>query len=473
MTDPSPGPYKSRAFNFLAQGYRRFLDSCDRTWRQIKGATDTATHYLLYPFALMAQALRQVGRQLRSGQGSNRPELEARQRTEVAHPVVPVSAVPTDLSIQGILLIAREEVGRSSGKIVSAKVRGIATLLKSRELILVGVDNQVMKLLSSGQQQLLRGYIHEELGGKPSALALLPPSVSGTLQTTFQAVLRASQRYRIAPIKVTTAVFQTAQDLQQSIQQAWQITAEKKLLPGSDQRLHSAFGTNFNRMKSLMLSTADRFFNHHIYQLDAQLNSRTSSEHQLKQYLNQHPEQHSEQLSGIAQPPVHSRTMAPINPVALNFKPIVNPFSSAEIPAETVAKSVQQKINAIGSQSIDSLAQPRSRFRRGRAQETQPVKITETQASYFFDHKTQGSTLTRVEEASAEVSAWMSEPAEMFIPESDAEGIPEWLEVQVTTQGYEKHILEHTLERLDRLMVWVEETVLKLWQWLTNRLARN
>ncbi len=43
---------------------------------------------------------------------------------------------------------------------------------------------------------------------------------------------------------------------------------------------------------------------------------------------------------------------------------------------------------------------------------------------------------------------------------------PDWIETDATAMGYVKHPLEQLLAWLDRAMLWLEEILLKIWQWL-------
>ncbi|MDP8935188.1 MAG: hypothetical protein M3N42_13865, partial [Cyanobacteriota bacterium] len=77
MSNGYYGPYQSRLLNFISKQSRQVADNCDRTWRQIKEATLTATQILLYPAYLLVQSSRMLGRQLReSSQKIDLPELQ-------------------------------------------------------------------------------------------------------------------------------------------------------------------------------------------------------------------------------------------------------------------------------------------------------------------------------------------------------------------------------------------------------------
>jgi hypothetical protein len=43
---------------------------------------------------------------------------------------------------------------------------------------------------------------------------------------------------------------------------------------------------------------------------------------------------------------------------------------------------------------------------------------------------------------------------------------PDWIEAEVTWKEYIKHPLEVLLEWLDRAMLWLEQTAVKIWQWV-------
>jgi hypothetical protein len=49
------------------------------------------------------------------------------------------------------------------------------------------------------------------------------------------------------------------------------------------------------------------------------------------------------------------------------------------------------------------------------------------------------------------------------------EHTPDWVETQATPVGYIKHPLERILGWLDRAMLWLEETAIKIWQWVQQQ----
>lgn len=54
-------------------------------------------------------------------------------------------------------------------------------------------------------------------------------------------------------------------------------------------------------------------------------------------------------------------------------------------------------------------------------------------------------------------------------PSDRHENAPEYLQAEATAVGYVKHPLERVLEWLDRVLYWVEEGVIKAWNWIKQR----
>src|SRR6476469_1881256 len=213
MSNGYYGPYQSRLLNFISKQSRQVADNCDRTWRQIKGATLTATQILLYPAYLLVQSSRMLGRQLReSSQKVDLPELQDFGGDE--NPDLPQNwyqgEVSEENSIAEILHLAENLLNSSqtaktlasfpllinqgttannlhptinfSGQTAKhqtisvlenplaktqltpkPKVEGIASFIPARTLVLVGYKNKILDILTPEQQELLEGRITWEV----------------------------------------------------------------------------------------------------------------------------------------------------------------------------------------------------------------------------------------------------------------------------------------------------------------------
>ena len=219
MSDGYYGPYQSRLLNFISKQSRQVADNCDRTWRQIKEATLTATQILLYPAYLLVQSSRMLGRQLReSSQKVDLPELqefggdenpdlpqnwyqgETSEESSIAeilhlaenllnssqtaktlasfpllinhgntannlHPAVNFSPETAKHQITSVLEhpLAKTQLNTASAIVSQAKVQGIASFIPARTLVLVGRENQILDILTPEQQEMLEGRITWEI----------------------------------------------------------------------------------------------------------------------------------------------------------------------------------------------------------------------------------------------------------------------------------------------------------------------
>ncbi|MEG3956432.1 hypothetical protein [Microcoleus sp. herbarium2] len=219
MSNGYYGPYQSRLLNFISKQSRQIADNCDRTWRQIKEATFTATQILLYPAYLLVQSSRMLGRQLReSSQKVDLPELEefggeenpdlpqnwypgeTSEESSIAeilhlaesllnssqtaktlasfpllidrgntannlHPAVNFSPETAKHQITSVLEhpLAKTQLNTASAIVSQPKVQAIASFIPARTLVLVGRENQILDILTPEQQEMLEGRITWEI----------------------------------------------------------------------------------------------------------------------------------------------------------------------------------------------------------------------------------------------------------------------------------------------------------------------
>ncbi|UNU22818.1 hypothetical protein [Microcoleus vaginatus] len=218
MSNGYYGPYQSRLLNFISKQSRQVADNCDRTWRQIKEATLTATQILLYPAYLLVQSSRLLGRQLReSSQKVDLPELqefvgdenpdgqqnwyqgeisEESSITEILHlaenllnssqtaktlatfPLLinqgnAANDLPPAITFKGQITKHQttsvlEYPLAKTGLEPQPKVEGIASFIPARTLVLVGKENQILDILTPEQQELLEGRITWEVANSGS-----------------------------------------------------------------------------------------------------------------------------------------------------------------------------------------------------------------------------------------------------------------------------------------------------------------
>ncbi len=206
MSNGYYGPYQSRLLNFISKQSRQVADNCDRTWRQVKQGTLTATQILLYPAYLLVQSSRMLGRQLRESSvkvdlpelqefgGDENPDLpqnwfgEVSESSSLAKPSQRIAQIlylaenllnssqkATTLARFPLLASPGIDLSRQTAKHQTTsvlekslantqlKVEGIASFIPARTLVLIGSENQILDILTPQQQELLENRLTWEI----------------------------------------------------------------------------------------------------------------------------------------------------------------------------------------------------------------------------------------------------------------------------------------------------------------------
>ena len=191
MPSASSNRYQSRLFNFLHRQSRRLGDRLDTTFRHLQVATNWSLQALFYPVVLLVQkALESSDKQLHAQAPQNRLQLQ----TNNIHSQ-PETRPDADTPIQRVLQAVpevkdKENVNKSflgfkwfkffpnqpstsslnSSSTVTGipkphfpPVRGIASQLENRNLVLVTAENEILDILTRQQQEKLQNRIIGEI----------------------------------------------------------------------------------------------------------------------------------------------------------------------------------------------------------------------------------------------------------------------------------------------------------------------
>lgn len=198
----SAGRFQSRFFSTLSQQTLRWRDRMGRLWRQAKLTASWTVQITLYPIYVIFQAVRMANRQFQQVTRRMLPWVQNANRTmqRITHPLQSFPEPTADLPIlntldmvrQFLLVLPPEEANRGGGNLLagrdqagkaiaslqspqnlvahgnlahatSLKIRGIASLLPDRHLVLVTADNHCLNVLNLEQQFRLRQRIAWEL----------------------------------------------------------------------------------------------------------------------------------------------------------------------------------------------------------------------------------------------------------------------------------------------------------------------
>ncbi len=322
----------------------------------------------------------------------------------------PTSAV--DRSIEEILQIATAEAKRSSAlPSTQSSIQGIATQLQGRQLVLVGSDHQVWDVLTRQQQQLLRKYIRQVEQDSHSSLTRLNPD--SALQTVFN--------------RAITPITQTVQDLSHTLTQAWQKSSATELATiaeGQQASMQSTIEANLHNVQAVIWAAIDYFFfKDHNRQLQLESDSNPILNPQpTPQRLNPH------------------KTPTSL-PHFSGFRSILNPSNTS--------------VSGRPFQKMTQAAQPLTKIK-------EYAKEAQEMVSQTFKPE------TALEFGGGNTGA-------ISIPnpssDRDRQESAEWFETEATSAGYIKHPLERILDILDRILFWIEEAIVNLWQWLKQKVT--
>ena len=164
MSDP--GPYQSRLLNLLVPQYRRLVEKGSRAIRQMQVAASWAAQVVIYPVYLLLQTTRVAFRQLGQAVKAQLPQLQAS--------VEPSDGGSADRPIKQVLLAVLREAEeqeiahrlRSATPKVDPRggykgqvIRGLATELTSKNIVLVTADNQQLNIFTPSQQKKIKHLI--------------------------------------------------------------------------------------------------------------------------------------------------------------------------------------------------------------------------------------------------------------------------------------------------------------------------
>ena len=505
----SNDPYKSRLFNFLNRQTIRFQDRVGITIRHLRSATETGVQLLLYPLYLMVQSGRVVRQQLDSKVQSSlllsgvktsksdsslttasvpldevlnlvEPWLEAKDNSSsLEAETIPISSIneASDLADPWFELPIpkkrQKKQQETSSEIEniqtrfsplssqsSLEIQAIASLLDSRELVLVDYHNRILNVLNSRQQEILQQYLAKR-HQKPNLLITTTQKVLASLPQ-----ISKNNSAQPSPVKF----FWQMLDWLQTSRVAKQVNlfGESKLAPSSSvlppssttttSSLPNFLGTLDNKVADLETKS---FLSTSVATND--LGDRSSSPNtqadltQSQQDLTSNPFQ----IRAIIKAAIDHFFGDDNSKVGGKIKGSPNkstlPHSASNIPLESKTASSYLPGNSLDlnlppaeeqeswlswndifNNTITSTVKPQNNTQNQEASQSLPSSSNNTEDFTSLTHSN--------------------------LPNNELETASDLLETKATTVGYEKHPLEKALEILDQIFVWLEEKLLKIWQ---------
>jgi len=633
MPAVSPGRYQSRFFNFLHRQSLRFTGQCDRAARHLKVATLWGVQILLYPVYLLVQASLAAGRQLSNSAQTGWPELKNFTQSPPSEtptaPDTPIQRVLGELKTFEVqvadfqkLHIERLQVPGSQELQVKSSddhqqpttvfmpvglynqqptptpeygvIQGVATLLETRTLVLVTIQNQVLDILTPQQQQKLSAKISWEVAdlNRKWRLAQLSDTHKSQQRLTTldrpQVFLPMRLFWKVmawvqtSPVAIAVNLFQESTllynpqgNIESSNQQPTNLqpinlqpptplqgalsfvdrtVAElesHQLIPGTEvvitlsnslrdslvsptqkirqkipfspinsgQKTASPETSQPNnwQIKALISAAIDYFFGRrrsHLSGINSPEQSPSLANHQTNNHplsgreLNSLPQitPSSLETTDNIEPdpwltwgdlfshpeianPSQTLTHPPQKPELKN----PNPQSPAQLPEAFATKITNRPRNALwrliqpdlrlksslvkpsaANTQESKIEPPKSIFPTNKAKNPRPNRdLIPTKLNSQNSVPTGLSTIPRSQPKSRENLPEKTQNSTVApAPNTHLDAAPDWIETQATPTGYVKHPLEKILQSVDHAMLWLEELILKIWQWL-QRLGRR
>ncbi|PHM09148.1 hypothetical protein [Nostoc sp. 'Peltigera malacea cyanobiont' DB3992] len=537
MSSGSSGRYQSRLFNFVHQQSRRVTQQWEHTFRHLQVATKWGVEVLLYPVYLLFQSSESSGKTLHTKEPQTRlklqpndtdfqPETLPNADSPIQNVLEAVNYLSSDqpastptkasehlnpLALLGVFrlkfvennsnltqssnITANQAVSLNPSQLDNTLqqrlpiVRGIATNLMNRNLVLVTADNEILDILTPEQQAKLEDRIINEVANywqywrliiakketqllpqidrllakitdvNPAKIPVLAEGIPKDLLNTDKllafldiAIAKLESNALVPVQERSQEVIQVAQtQLNIFLYGKEQLAAKGEIAPNADglethsqnfqalieAALNYFFGVG-NR-KTLETTTSNERLPGKLF--SSRLRKALSKSNLIEnQNLTNDPWLTWNDLFG------DTETVAE-KPVILSGE--INPALAPSLSiGHFPQKNLSVKQSKVGSGLVQR-KQPSSNLTSSKktSGKVASVKQTQTRISQTKSESRKGEILQQ-----------------QFHQSSQVEAQPDWIETKATSTGYEKHPLEQLLEWLDYVMVWLEERFVKIFQ---------
>lgn len=348
------------------------------------------------------------------------------------------------------------------------KVRGIASLISNRWLVLVTPHNEILDILTSQQQQLLQERIITEVSQYWRWQKLL----QSRQDTIKQIQLPARQSWLLAPRNLFSSVVNWSKDKQQSklsfFPQAAIASLDRSIAKfETDNLAPIADRTKAFRIQGLIWAAIDYFFGDRNNKLPQLNQAAIADDNDLADpWLTMSDLFGSEvaEQSLILENTANSTfSYLPENKNSIRSSQELNKYS-----LRNLREFWRQLIQINSNKKLTSLSvkspQPATNLTKIKRQETSITSPKVILSSPITNSSRKRKAAIETNLPSLNLGDNVGSKSSERLNHT-----PDWIETNATTMGYVKHPLEQLLEWLDRAMLWLENMLLKFWQWLQQR----
>ncbi len=441
------GRYQSRLFSFFSQQSLRLKDKTGQAWRQVKLAAVWSTQIALYPVYALFQTGRLLGRQM--GQASRQvlPRLQT-VKQQILNPPELIHSEPFALSadtpIHNLLAERRGE---------GLAIQGFASSLANRGLVLVTIENDTLDVLTGAQQMQLQRQMIWEMANYWRYRKIQPPLEERTLLQGWTNTFLPLPKERanlLPPIRAFRHLMAWIQ--LSSVAIAVNLFQESRLQESRLATLPSAPDPSLEDLPLRSAELPGSRINQAVHDL---FNAPSSESLPLLTWVKR-------QATGLAELSkslgnlLQNSGIVLYNPLPKSEPEVslVPPASPRMLPSQPWLKIEDffggEFLGVTGSVNIVNRGYDvvQGTGARGAIASRYPEEID------FFDA---ANELTMRSPSSSAVNQFAKNEG----------GIASTLlEAEVTEVSYEKHPLEQLLKWLDQGMLWIEQKLAQVWNWM-------
>ena len=528
MSSGSSGRYQSRLFNFVHQQSRRVTQQWEHTYRHLQVATKWGVEVLLYPVYLLFQSSESFGKTLHTQEPQTKLKLQPNDPnfqpempnvdSPIQHVLEAVNYLSSDepastppkisepfkpLAYLGVFRLKFGDHNANltqSSNIIENKaenplqqhlpiVRGIATNLLNRNLVLVTADNEIVDILTPQQQAKLEDRIINEVANYWQYWRLIEAKKETQLLSQIDHLLakltdgntanipvlaegrpkdlsntdRLLAFLDIAVAKLESNALVPVQEGSQEILQVAQTQLNiflygKEQLAGKGEIATTADGleTHTVNLETLIEAALNYFFgvgNRKILESttnDRRLPGKLLSSSSRKA-LSKNPQLENQDLTDDSW---------------LKWSDL---FGDTETVVEKPVPLSQRKNHGLES-SLSAAHFPQKNLSVKQPQVKSGLVQRKQSTSNLASSQKTSAKVASAKQTQARISQTKSESRkgeilqQQFHQSSQVEAQPDWIETKATSTGYEKHPLEQLLQWLDDVMLWLEEVFVNIFQ---------
>ncbi|MEA5626173.1 hypothetical protein [Nostoc sp. UHCC 0251] len=540
MSSGSSGRYQSRLFNFVHQQSRRVTQQWEHTFRHLQVATKWGVEVLLYPVYLLFQSSESSGKTLQTKEPQTRLKLQPNDTdfqpeipnvdTPIQHVLEAVNYLSSDeaaytatktsevfkpLAFLGVFRLKFVDNNSTnnanftqSSNITDYKagslqpsqlenalqqhlpvVRGIATDLMNRSLVLVTADNEVLDVLTPQQQAKLEDRIINEVASYwkywrliiakretellPQIDRLLAKLTDGNI-AKMPVLAEAIPKDLINTDKLLAFLDITVAKLESNALVPVQERSQEIVQVAQTQLNIFLYGKEQLAAKGEIATVADGLETHTL-NLQGLIEAALNYFFGVGNRKTLEPTTSDERLSGKRLPSLLRNALSKSSELEkqdLADDPWLT-WNDLFGDTETVADksgTLSQRTNpalpsslSVGHFPQNKLSVKQPKIGSGLLQRKQST------SNLASSQKTSGKVAS-VKQTQASISQTKSKSRngeilkQQFNQTSQVEAQPDWIEIKATSTGYEKHPLEQLLEWVDYVMLWLEERFVKIFQ---------